>query len=61
VGRVLKYFGEVKIEISKVIWPKRNEVIKLTVTVISISLIVGLYLGGIDYALTKLLETLILQ
>ena len=61
MGRVLKYFGEVKIEISKVIWPKRNEVIKLTVTVISISLIVGLYLGGIDYALTKLLETLILQ
>jgi preprotein translocase subunit SecE len=59
--KVLNYFNEVKSELSKVTWPKRAQVIKLTLIVLSISLIVGVYLGGIDYALTKLLEQAVLR
>ena len=58
--RVSKYISEVKLELSKVVWPKRNEVIRLTLIVISISFVVGAYLGGIDYLFTKLLEGLVL-
>jgi preprotein translocase subunit SecE len=60
VKKVLKYLEEVRFEMTKVIWPKRNEVVGLTVTVILISLIVGTYLGALDYVFTKLLEILVL-
>ena len=46
-------------ELKKVTWPTRDEVIRLTVAVIAISVVVGLFLGGIDFALTKTLETLL--
>jgi preprotein translocase subunit SecE len=46
-------------EIKKVTWPARPEVIRLTVSVVIISLIVGLFLGGLDFALTKLLQVLL--
>ena len=60
MGRISKYLGEVRLELSKVVWPKREEVIRLTLIVITISFIVGVYLGGVDYLFTKLLEGLVL-
>ncbi|MFZ5932630.1 MAG: preprotein translocase subunit SecE [Patescibacteria group bacterium] len=57
--QVLTYLSEVKLELGKVTWPKRNEVIKLTLTVFIISLIAGLYTGALDYIFTKLLEFLL--
>lgn len=56
---VLSYLKEVRSELAKVIWPKREEVLRLTLVVIIISAVVGLYLGGLDYAFTKLLELVI--
>jgi preprotein translocase subunit SecE len=41
-------------EIKKVTWPTRDEIIRLTVAVIAISVIVGVFLGGIDYLITKI-------
>lgn len=50
-------FGkEATAEIKKVTWPTRDEVIRLTVAVIAISVIVGIFLGLIDLGLTKSLE-----
>jgi preprotein translocase subunit SecE len=46
-------------EIKKVVWPTRPEIIRLTVSVVIISLIVGLFLGGLDFVLTKLLQVLL--
>lgn len=43
-------------ELKKVTWPSRQETIRLTVIVIGISLIIGIYLGIIDILLTKGLE-----
>jgi len=59
VGRVFDYFSEVRIELSKVVWPKREEVIKLTLIVFVISTVISAYVGVLDFALTKLLEVLI--
>jgi preprotein translocase subunit SecE len=59
VGGLINYFREVKIELSKVTWPKRNEVIKLTLIVFIISAIVAAYVGGLDLVFTKLLEFLV--
>lgn len=52
---VLNFFSEVKLELSKVTWPKREEVIKLTLVVILVSGILGAYVGGLDYIFTKVL------
>ncbi|EKD57524.1 MAG: hypothetical protein ACD_57C00249G0001 [uncultured bacterium] len=53
------FLSEVKTEVSKVTWPKRDDVIKLTLIVVVVSVVVGAYLGGIDYLFTKLLELLV--
>lgn len=46
-------------ELKKVVWPTREQLIRLTFIVMFISVIVGLYIGGIDFLLTKLTEVLI--
>jgi len=43
-------------ELKKVIWPTRSETIKLTIIVLAVSLIIGLYVGIIDILLAKGLE-----
>jgi len=45
-------------ELKKVTWPTKNQTIRLTVIVIAISLIIGLYIGIIDVLLAKGLETM---
>ena len=52
----VSFFKEVQDELKKVVWPKRDEVIRLTFVVIFISLVVGFFLGGIDLVLVKLVE-----
>lgn len=57
--KIIAYFTEVKGEISKVVWPTKDQVIRLTLIVLVFSAIVGTYLGALDYVLTKILEALI--
>jgi len=53
------FLKEVQEELKKVVWPTRDEVIRLTSVVILISLIVGLFLGGVDFILAKLVQVFI--
>ncbi|MBU4016798.1 preprotein translocase subunit SecE [Patescibacteria group bacterium] len=48
-------------ELQQVKWPTRNEIIRLTVMVIFISFALGLYIGGIDFILTKIMSALLLK
>lgn len=51
------FINEVISELKKVTWPTRNETVKLTAVVIAISVIVGAFIGGLDWLflnLTKL-------
>lgn len=59
VKRIANYIDEVRLELTKVTWPKREEVVRLTLTVFTISGIVGLYVGLLDLGFTKLLEYLV--
>lgn len=52
----IKFLGEVKTELKQVTWPTKSEVIRLTTAVITISLIVGIYIGALDLIFTKLVE-----
>lgn len=57
--QVAAFLTEVRIELTKVTWPSRDEVIKLTLTVFLVSGILGLYVGGLDYGFTKLLSLIV--
>lgn len=59
MNRVLDFLGEVRVELSKVVWPTPNTTIRLTVIVILVTITVGFFVGGIDFVLTKLLEILL--
>ncbi|MBU2577604.1 preprotein translocase subunit SecE [Patescibacteria group bacterium] len=48
-----KFLSEVKNELTKVTWPTRQEVVRLTIVVVIISLVVGLFIGGLDFLFTK--------
>ena len=52
------YLNGVLEELKKVTWPTRNEVVKLSLIVIVISLLIAFYVGVLDIALAKLLEFL---
>lgn len=53
------FFEETRAELKKVTWPTRNEVVRLTMVVIAVSLVVGLYVGGLDFVFTKLLQMIV--
>lgn len=57
--KIFTYFLEVKTELKKVTWPDKIVTTKLTFTVFSISAVVSLYVGALDFGFTKLLEFLI--
>ncbi|MCL5666623.1 MAG: preprotein translocase subunit SecE [Patescibacteria group bacterium] len=56
---MFKFLGEVKTELSKVVWPTRQETIKYTVVVIVFSLVVAAILGAADYGLLKAFEIIL--
>jgi len=59
VRTAITFLKEVRLELTKVVWPKREEVIKLTLIVFIISGIIAAYVGALDFAFTKLLELLV--
>lgn len=54
----VQFLKEVVAELKKVTWPTRAETIKLTAVVIAISVIVGLFIGGLDIAFLRLTSAL---
>ena len=53
------FLKEARTELGKVVWPKRNETVKLTAVVIGISVGVGVFIGLLDIIFTKLAELLL--
>jgi len=59
VRATIDYLKEVRGELSKVVWPTREEVVKLALIVITISLVVSAYVGLLDYIFVQLIERII--
>ncbi|HSD98823.1 MAG TPA: preprotein translocase subunit SecE [Patescibacteria group bacterium] len=53
------FLQQVYSELRKVTWPTRQEVVRLTATVILISLVVGVFIGGLDFIFTSLLQLVV--
>ncbi|MBI2021386.1 preprotein translocase subunit SecE [Candidatus Daviesbacteria bacterium] len=57
--KALDFLKEVRVELSKVVWPSRQQTIKLTIMVVIVTITVGFFIGGIDYLLTQLTDLII--
>ncbi len=55
----LKFINQSKQELKKVVWPTKKQVINFTSVVIGVSIITGLFIGGLDYLFTQLVGLII--
>ena len=55
----ITFITQVRDELSKVKWPTRAEVVRLTVVVLIVSTIVGLLLGALDIFFTAVIQKLV--
>ncbi|MEN8264271.1 MAG: preprotein translocase subunit SecE [Nitrospirota bacterium] len=53
-NRIKGFFREVKVELKKVVFPSRDEVIGSTKVVVVLVLIIAVFLGLVDMLLSKL-------
>lgn len=61
MDKLFNYFKGAKEELAKVVWPSKQTTINHTLMVIVISVAIALFLGSIDYLLSKVLELLIIK
>lgn len=57
--KIKEFFREVKIEIKKVVYPNRDELIGSTWVVIIMVMLVSIFLGAVDLGLSKIVSRLL--
>ena len=55
-----RFIGEIIAELKKVVWLSRREAAYLTTLVLIVAIIMGLFLGALDYGFTQLVDKLFL-
>ena len=58
-SRWRRLIRETRSELRKVIWPTREQTVKLTTIVIAVSVVVGLFLGGVDLLFERIMQLLL--
>ena len=58
-GRIKNFFREVKIELKKVVFPSRDEVIGSTKIVVVLTIIIAVFLYSIDLILSTMVGMLL--
>jgi preprotein translocase subunit SecE len=59
LGKVIQFFRDVRVELGKVTWPNREELIGSTIIVIVLSLIMAVYIGFMDFLLSSVFGRII--
>jgi preprotein translocase subunit SecE len=57
--RAQEFVHEVMAEFRKVTWPSRQELINSTVVVITVTVVISLFLGGVDVVLARIVERIL--
>lgn len=58
-NKIVSYFNSSIEELKKVKWPTKNEVINNTILVVIICVFMAVFLGLLDFGLTRLVEWMI--
>ena len=59
VSDIMRFFREVRVELSKVVWPKFDEFVGSTLIVLFLVGLFAVYLGAVDRVLTWLVKYLL--
>ena len=56
MGRIVTFFRDVILELKRVTWPNREQIVSATAVVIVATLIISAYLGAVDSLLGRVLQ-----
>ena len=59
IQNVVRFFREVRVELSKVVWPKFDEFVGSTLIVLFLVCVFAIYLGAVDQMLTRMVKYLL--
>lgn len=58
-SKFIGFFKEIIQELKKVIWPTREQLVKNTVTVVTVCIIIGIIIWFFDWGLSSLINLLL--
>lgn len=61
MNKIVQFFQEAKAELIKVNWPTKKQTVNYTALVVAVSVIVALFLGGLDWIFGYVLKTYIIK
>ncbi|MEK7076098.1 MAG: preprotein translocase subunit SecE [Patescibacteria group bacterium] len=61
MNKLAQFLKEVRVELSKVIWPTRSQTILYTLVVIGISLFMAVFLGLLDFGYKFIIDKFLLK
>jgi preprotein translocase subunit SecE len=53
------YLKQVKVEVKKTNWPTRKQTVRYSLVVVAISIVVAIFLGGLDFLFSTLLKKIV--
>ncbi len=59
--KIKSFLKEVYVEMKRVSWLSRNDIIKYTAIVLAVTVIVSFFLGGLDYIFSSAIKMFILS
>lgn len=57
--KVKSFLKEVYVELKRVSWLSKNDIIKYTLIVLVVTIVVSFFLGGLDYIFTEIIKKFI--
>ncbi len=55
------FFKEVWVEMKRVSWLSRKDIIKYTLIVLAVTIAVALFLGGLDFIFTEIIKRFVIR
>ena len=59
MDKVINFLRDVRVELSKVTWPTKEQLAKYTLIVIGISAFIAIFLGIVDFGLQKIIDRIL--
>ncbi|MFC1638360.1 preprotein translocase subunit SecE [Patescibacteria group bacterium] len=60
ISKIINFIKEAKVELLKVSWPTKSQVINYTLIVIAVGFFMAVFLGGLDYIFSGIIKKIIL-
>ncbi len=61
MGKMFTFIKEAKIELTKVTWPNKDQIIRSTILVVVLSGVMAIFLGSLDYGFGYVFKLLIVK